>query len=141
QGEGDSFVAAFARASEAVTCALDIGEALATEGWPFKVRMGLHTGEVQRRDERNYVGTAINRCARLRETAHGGQIVVSQTTRDLVVDALPSPLALEDLGVHRLRDLSRPEHVYQLVGPELGREFPPLRSLDAVANNLPIQLT
>jgi len=126
QGEGDSFVAAFARARDAVGCALALQVALA-EG-PLKVRLGVHSGDVVRRDEGNYVGPAIIRTARLRNLAHGAQTVVSETTRDLVLDALPDGASLRDLGVHRLKDLSRPERVFQLCHPDLEDAFPPLRA-------------
>jgi predicted ATPase/DNA-binding CsgD family transcriptional regulator len=138
QGEGDSFVVAFARASDAVACALDLqGAPLA----PIRIRIGVHTGEVQLRDEGNYVGPAPNRTARLRELAHGGQTVLSGATHDLVVDRLPDGAWLSDLGSHRLRDLARSERVMQLCHPELPVDFPPLRTLDAFVHNLPVQLT
>ena len=136
---GDSFVAAFARARDAVACGLAIQQALAGE--PVAVRMGVHTGDVQRRDEGNYTGRAIDRAARIRTLAHGGQTVMSQTTRELVVDALPENAGLSDLGSHQLSDLSRPEHIYQLCHPDLPAVFPPLRSLDARGHNLPVQRT
>src|SRR5205823_1307515 len=115
QGEGDSFVAAFSRASDAVRGALEIQQQLADAA--LRLRIGVHTGEVQLRDEGNYVGPAINRAARLRDAAHGGQIVLSQVVHDLVVDRLPDDVTLKDLGSHRLRDLGRPEHVYQVMHP------------------------
>src|SRR5271167_4072407 len=87
QGEGDSFVAAFARASDAVACALDLQRAPLA---PIKLRVGLHTGEIQLRDEGNYAGPTINRTARLRDLGHGGQTVLSATTEALVVDRLPA---------------------------------------------------
>jgi predicted ATPase/class 3 adenylate cyclase/DNA-binding CsgD family transcriptional regulator len=141
QGEGDSFVAAFAMATDAVECALDLQRALSGGDWPFRVRMALHTGEVQQRDEGNYIGTTINRCARLRAIAHGGQTVLSRSVRDLVAERLPDRASLDDAGVHRLRDLSSPEHVYVLRHPDVASNDSPLRSLDAVANNLPVELT
>ncbi|MCA1703183.1 MAG: hypothetical protein LC808_07885 [Actinobacteria bacterium] len=145
QGEGDSVVAAFTRASDALAAALDTQRAFYSERWPegtsVRVRIALHTAEAQLRDERNYFGQAVNRCARLRAVAHGGQVVVSRTTRDLVLDRLPDGVELADLGVHRLRDLGRPEHVFGLLHPELPVEFPPLRSLDTLYNNLPGELT
>ena len=88
-----------------------------------------------------YAGAALNRCARLRGLAHGRQVLVSSTTRDLVVDNLPPDLDLSDFGLHRLRDLSRPERVWQLDGPGLVNEHPRLRSLEVVPNNLPVQLS
>ena len=138
QGEGDSAVAAFSRASDAVACALAI-QRDPEVGLP--VRIGLHTGEVQLRDEGNYIGLTINRCARIRDLGHGGQVLLSRTTHDLVVDRLPSDASVRDMGTHRLRDLARPELIFQLCHPELDAEFPPLRSLDATPNNLPVQLT
>ena len=139
QGEGDSFVAAFGRASNAVACALALqGAPLA----PIRLRIGVHTGEVRLRGEGNYIGPAINRAARLRDLAHGGQTVLSGTTEDLVVDALPEGAWLTDLGSHRLRDLPRPERVAQLCHADLRNEFPPLRTPEPVAaHNLPPQFT
>jgi predicted ATPase/class 3 adenylate cyclase/DNA-binding CsgD family transcriptional regulator len=139
QGEGDSFVVAFARASDAVACALELQRAPLA---PIRLRIGMHTGEVQLRDAGNYIGPTINRAARLRDLAHGGQTVLSGTTRDLVVDRLPADAWLTDLGRHRLRDLPGPERVVQLCHPDLQIEFPPLRTAKAVAApNLPVQLT
>lgn len=100
QGEGDSFVIAFSRASDAVACALALQRAPLA---PLRLRIGVHTGEVQLRDENNYVGPAINRTARLRELAHGGQTVLSGTTGDLVADTLADGAWLNDLGIHALR--------------------------------------
>ncbi len=109
---------------------------------PLRLRIGVHTGEVQLRDENNYVGPAINRTARLRELAHGGQTVLSGTTSDLVADTLPDDAWLTELGTHGLRDLPRPERVVQLCHPDLCNEFPPLRMRGAVvAQHLPVQLT
>jgi predicted ATPase/class 3 adenylate cyclase/DNA-binding CsgD family transcriptional regulator len=139
QGEGDSFVIAFSRASNAVACALALQRAPLA---PLRLRVGVHTGEVQLRDENNYVGPAINRTARLRELAHGGQTVLSGTTGDLVADTLPDGAWLADLGTHPLRDLPRPERVVQLCHPDLCNEFPPLRMREAVVSqHLPAQLT
>lgn len=139
QGEGDSFVVAFSRASDAVACALALQRAPLA---PLRLRIGVHTGEVQLRDENNYVGPAINRTARLRELAHGGQTVLSGTTGDLVADSLADDVWLTDLGTHALRDLPRPERVLQLCHPDLCNEFPPLRKRDTVvAQRLPAQLT
>src|SRR5205823_591114 len=99
-----------------------------------------HTGETELRD-RDYYGPAVNRCARLRAIGHGGQTLLSQTTADVVRDELPGELQLRDLGAHRLKDLQRPEQVFQLLHPSLPSDFPPLRSLDVLPNNLPLQLT
>jgi predicted ATPase/class 3 adenylate cyclase/DNA-binding CsgD family transcriptional regulator len=139
QGEGDSFVAAFARASDAVACALELQRAPFA---PIRLRIGLHTGQVQLRDEANYAGPTINRAARLRDLAHGGQTVLSGATEQLVVDWLPADAWLTDLGIHQLRDLPRPERVMQLCHPDIRNEFPPLRTSRSVdAHNLPAQLT
>src|SRR5581483_9500825 len=139
QGEGDSFVIAFGRASDAAACALDLQR---TALDPIRLRIGLHTGEVQLRDEANYIGPTINRCGRLRDLAHGGQTVLSSTTSDLVCDRLPEGAWLVDLGAHRVRDLPRPERVTQLCHPDIDNEFPPLRTSNVVrAHNLPAQLT
>ena len=139
QGEGDSFVAAFARASDAVACALDLQRAPPA---PIRLRIGVHTGEVQLRGEGNYAGPTINRSARLRDLAHGGQTVLSGATQDMVADLLPTNAWLMDLGTHQLRDLPRPERVVQLCHPGLPNEFPPLRTpKDSAATNLPVQLT
>src|ERR1700733_8945388 len=145
QGEGDSIVAAFSRASDALAAALDAQRALAAQAWPgeldLRVRIALHTAEAQLRDEGNYFGIALSRCPRLRAIAHGGQTLLSRAVHDLVVDHLPEGAALVDLGIHRLRDLGRPEHVFALSHPELCDSLEPLRSLDVVPNNLPNQLT
>ena len=142
QGEGDSFVAAFARASDAVACALELQLAPLA---PIRLRIGVHTGEIQLRDEGNYAGPTINRTARLRDLGHGGQTVLSAVTEALVGDRLPEGAWLTDLGTHPLRDLPRPERVMQLCHPDLRNEFPPLRvactSNTGVSHNFPVQLT
>jgi predicted ATPase/DNA-binding CsgD family transcriptional regulator len=139
QGEGDSFVAAFARASDAVAAAVELQRAPLA---PIRLRIGVHTGEVQLRDEGNYAGPTINRTARLRDLAHGGQTVLSGATEDMVVDRLPDGAWLTDLGTHPLRDLPRPERVVQLCHPDLVNEFAPLRvSGTVVSTRLPVQLT
>jgi predicted ATPase/class 3 adenylate cyclase len=139
QGEGDSFVVAFARASDAVACALALQRAPLA---PIRLRIGVHTGEIQLRDEGNYIGPTINRTARLRDLAHGGQTVLSGTTHDLVLDRLPDDAWLTELGTHPLRDLPRPERVVQLCHPDLRNEYPPLRTAKTVVeHNLPPQLT
>lgn len=139
QGEGDSFVAAFVHASDAAACALELQRTVAE---PIQLRIGLHTGEVQLRDEANYVGLTINRTARLRDLAHGGQIVLSATTADLVIDKLPPEAWLVDLGSHQLRDLPRSERVMQLCHRDLREGFPPLRAQKtAVSFKFPVHLT
>jgi predicted ATPase/class 3 adenylate cyclase/DNA-binding CsgD family transcriptional regulator len=139
QGEGDSFVAAFARASDAVACALELQRAPLA---PIRLRIGIHTGEIQLRDEGNYAGPTINRTARVRDLGHGGQTLLSGATEALVLDGLPDDVWLSDLGTHSLRDLPRPERVMQLCHPDLANEFPSLRvSKAVVSQHLPTQLT
>lgn len=139
QGEGDSFVTAFARASDAVECALELQRAPLG---PIRLRIGVHTGEVQLRDDANYAGPTINRTARLRDLAHGGQTVLSGATEPLVMDRLPDGVWLADLGSYPLRDLPRPERVMQMCHADLRNDFPPLRVRQvAVSHNLPAQLT
>jgi predicted ATPase/class 3 adenylate cyclase/DNA-binding CsgD family transcriptional regulator len=145
QGGGDSVVAAFTSARDAVAAALDAQRAVLAEDWPagaaLRVRMALHTGDAQLRDEGNYFGAAVIRCARLRAVAHGGQVLLSGATAALVADHLPDGAELVDLGVHRLRDLGRAERVFALGHPDLPGGVPPSRSLDQLPNNLPLQLT
>jgi predicted ATPase/class 3 adenylate cyclase/DNA-binding CsgD family transcriptional regulator len=145
QGEGDSVVAAFARPSDAVLAARDAQLALVAEAWPtaepLRVRMAVHAGEARVVDDGNYAGQAIIRTARLRDVAHGGQVLVSAPARDLTIDHLGDAVTFLDLGEHRLRDLARPERVYQLQGTDLPAEFEPLASLDARPHNLPVQLS
>jgi class 3 adenylate cyclase len=116
RGEGDSLVVAFTRASNAVACALELQRAQLA---PIRLRIGVHTGEVQLRDEGNYVGTTVNRAARLRDLGYGGQTVLSGITEDLVLDRLPADAWLTDLGSHQLRDFPRLERVMQLCHPDL----------------------
>ena len=127
--EGDSVLAVFRTAMDAVAGALDVQRALGLEAWPagaeIRVRMAVHTGEAEL-VSRHYVGAVLYRCARLMTTAHGGQLVISGTTKDLVIDCLPPDAGLRDLGQYRLRDLTRPERVFQVLHPELRSEFPPL---------------
>ncbi len=145
QGEGDSVVGVFTQPSHAVAAALHAQRAFGEEPWPpghvLRIRIALHTGEAQLRGNDYYVGRTVIRCARLRSAAHGGQTVLSGATRDLVAQSLPGQAQLRDLGLHHLKDLGAPERVWQLRHPELVDEFPPLRSLNAFANNLPTQLT
>jgi predicted ATPase len=144
KGEGDSAFAVFARASDAMLAAVEIQHALADESWPagvvVRVRTAVHTGEAELR-EGDYFGGVVNRCARLRAIAHGGQTLVSEVTAGITRGHLPAGASLEDRGSHRLRDLAYPVRVYELVHPKLPRDHPPLRSVDAFPNNLPIQLT
>jgi class 3 adenylate cyclase len=139
QGEGDSFVAAFARAGDAVACALDLQRA---DLESITLRIGVHTGDVHLRDEGNYAGSTINKAARLRDLAHGGQIVLSGVTEELVEDRLPQDAWLVDLGKQPLRDIPRPVRVAQLCHPDLRNAFPPLRTVNAVSTHgIPVQLT
>jgi predicted ATPase/class 3 adenylate cyclase len=141
---GDAVYAAFARPTDAVAAALAGQVALHREAWgavgELRVRMGLHTGEVERQGA-HYFGAPLYRGARLTATAHGGQVVLSEATAALVREALPPGAGLRDLGAHRLKDLQQPERVAQLTHPALPAAFPPLRSLDARPHNLPLQLT
>ncbi len=144
RGEGDSFFAVFASAIEAINAAAKVQRRLFDEQWPddcpVKVRMALHTGEAEYQDGEYHGHAAINRCARLRAAAHGGQVLLTRATRDLVTANLGG-LELRDLGEHRLRDLREPAQVYQLVVPSLPSEFPPILTLAGRSNNLPIQTT
>src|SRR5207247_8920559 len=112
QGEGDSVFAVFARPPDAVSAAAALQQALLAAPWPaeapLRVRVALHTGAAEQR-EGDYYGPAVNRCARLRAVAHGGQVLLSRTTGDLVRDLLPPGASLRDLGSHRLTDLQQPE--------------------------------
>jgi predicted ATPase/class 3 adenylate cyclase len=140
---GDGVHAAFADAACAVEAAVAAQRGLAAEAWgetgPLRVRVGIHTGPAEARAG-DYYGSAVNRAARLMSVAHGGQVVVSLTTEEILRDASQG-FELIDLGEHRLRDLSLPERIFQLAGPELQREFPALRSVEAYRGNLPVQLT
>jgi predicted ATPase/class 3 adenylate cyclase/DNA-binding CsgD family transcriptional regulator len=136
---GDSFMAAFAHATDAVACAVELQRAPLA---PIRLRIGVHTGDVQLGDADDYVGATPERAALLRDLAHGGQILVSGTTRELVVDQLPPDAWLTELGTHQLGDLPRPERVAQLCHSDLDVEFPPLRTTGSVVpNGLPVQLT
>ena len=142
--QGDVFFVAFARATDAVSAAAAAQRVLATQVWQdgvtVQVRMGLHTGEPLMASE-GYVGLDVHRAARIMSAGHGGQVLLSHTTRDLVEHHLTEGTSLRDLGAHRLKDLEHPSHLYQLVIPDLPAEFPPLKTLDTHPNNLPIQLT
>lgn len=144
RGEGDSRFCVFARASDGVAAALSMQRALAAEGWqierPVKVRIGIHTGEADLRAG-DYYGTAVNRCARIRGVAHGGQTLVSRATEELSRDALARGITLRDLGAHRLRDVAELERLFQLCHPDLADDFGPLLSLDERRNNLPSELS
>ncbi|HEX6140928.1 MAG TPA: AAA family ATPase [Candidatus Limnocylindria bacterium] len=142
--EGDAISAVFATAPRAVQAAVDAQRALASEPWPdgvaILVRCGLHTGEGRLQGD-NYVGIDLHRVARITNAGHGGQVLLSATTRMLAESALPAGVTIRELGEYRLKDLSRPEQLSMLVIEGLPDSFPALRTLDAVPNNLPTQLT
>ena len=142
--QGDSFFVAFARATDAVSAAVAAQRALASSVWSegvtVRVRMGLHTGEPQFSSE-GYVGLDVHRAARIMSAGHGGQVLLSATTQELVKHDLPEGVSLRDLGAFRLKDLQHPSHIFQLMMADLPVEFPPLKTLDSYPNNLPIQPT
>ncbi len=144
KGEGDALFAVFGRPSDAASAAAAAQRALSAESWPatleIKVRIGIHLGPVQVRDG-DYFGTTVNRCARLKAIAHGGQVLLSEAAAVLVQGESPAGITLRSLGEHRLKDLTQPEHIFQLVAPDIPVEFPPVRSLSVLSNNLPIQTT
>jgi predicted ATPase/class 3 adenylate cyclase len=141
---GDGICAVFKNASNAVSAALTAQTALQAEQWEeigvLKVRMAIHTGEVEKQGN-DFSGSSLNRIARILGITHGGQILISQAARLLVRDGLPPGVELLDLGEVRLRDLSQPEHLFQLVHPDLPASFPPPASLNHRPNNLPMQVT
>jgi predicted ATPase/class 3 adenylate cyclase len=141
--EGDSFFVAFPDARQAVAAAADATRNLAGADWPeaapVRVRMGIHTGE-GRLVEGDYVGMDVHRAARIAAAGHGGQVLLSQSTRILADREMPPGVALRDMGEHGLKDLPAPEHLYQLDIDGLATDFPPLRSLARVVTNLPAQL-
>ena len=142
--EGDSFFVVFASATDAAQAVVSAQQALAAHAWtgqkPVRVRMGLHTGEARRVGD-DYVGLDVHRAARIAASGHGGQVVISDSVYALVEKTLPSGVSIRDLGEHRLKDLPRPEHLYQLDIDGLPTEFPRLKTLDVRKNNLPLQLT
>ena len=144
QGEGDAVFAAFASAQAAVAAVSQLQRSLHDEEWPtsrpLRVRAGVHVGEVRVRDG-NLFGDPVNRCARIRAAGSGGQTLLSSAVYELVRDRLPRGVGTVDLGEHRLKDLVRPERIYQLDVFGLPHEFPPLASLDRASHNLPAQLT
>jgi predicted ATPase/class 3 adenylate cyclase len=141
RGEGDSVFAVFERASDAVAAACELQRALGKQRWPaevpLRVRVAIHTGEAGA----DYRGPHVNRAARIRAIAHGGQVLISSVTGEIVRGSLPAGASLVDLGQHRLPDISEPEHVFQLAHPDLEKDFPPLKSLSNFRQNLPVQLT
>src|SRR5215472_4243364 len=137
--QGDAFFVAFERAIDAVAAAAAVQRALESHVWPtatpLRVRMGIHTGEPQRTPE-GYVGLDVHLAARIMSAGYGGQVVLSQTTRDLVGEALPEGVHLLDLGVHRLKDIPPSIQLFQLVIAGLPAAFPPLGTLDRSPHNL-----
>ena len=144
RGEGDSLFLVFDSAVDAAHAALAMQNALRAEAWPpetpIRVRMALHTGEASQRDG-DYYGGAVNRCARIRTVGHGGQILLSEVTANLARGLLAHGAGLRDMGLHHLKDLQRPEHLFELRHADWPEEFSPLRSLAAFKHNLPLQLT
>jgi predicted ATPase/class 3 adenylate cyclase len=142
--EGDAFFVVFPSPSQAVGAAVEAQRALARYPWPdegeVRVRIGLHTGEAVFGAD-NYVGVEVHRAARIAATGHGGQIVASAATQALVEPSAPEGVSFRDLGEHRLKDIPRPEHLYQVTAEGLASTFPQLRSMDVRPNNLPVQLT
>ena len=142
--QGDAFLIAFANAQDAVSTAAAAQQAIGAHPWPeevpIRVRMGLHTGEPTVAGT-GYVGLDVHRAARIMAVGYGGQILLSQATRALIEHGLPEGLKVRDLGEHRLKDLTRPEHIFQIIIPDLPADFPPLKTLDIISNNLPVQLT
>jgi len=142
--EGDSVLAAFRTAGAAAACAISIQKTFAAEPWPdglvMNVRIALHTGEAQLR-EGHYFGPALNRCARLLAACHPRQILLTKATQAMLADEVPPGSALQDLGLHRLKDLVRPEQVFQLNDLARPIDFPPIRSLPRQLTNLPLELT
>jgi predicted ATPase/class 3 adenylate cyclase len=142
--EGDSFFVAFSSAPAAVAAAVRGQRVLAAEPWPpdaeVRVRMGMHTGEATL-SAKTYAGLHVHRASRVASVAHGGQVLISDATRTLVEHDLPGGVELRDLGEHRLKDLERPERLWQLVISGLRNDFPLISSLDATPNNLPTRLT
>lgn len=141
---GDAFQIAFDTAVNALHAAVAAQRALQEENWgtygPLRVRMALHTGVTEERED-DYVGPILNRLGRLLSVSHGGQILLTQATYELAYDLLPPEINLIDKGVHRLKDLIRPEHIYEVTTADLPANFPPLQTLDAFPHNLPLQLT
>ena len=142
---GDAFCAAFPTALSAISAAVTAQQDLHQEPWdlpfPIRARMGIHTGEAERTSNDNYAsGPSLNRVARILSAAHGGQVLLSLATKDLVKDSLPANTELRDMGEHYLRNLIHPEHLFQLNITGLPSEFPPLNTLTR-HHNLPVQLT
>ena len=145
RGEGDSFFAVFPSAVAAVEAAGACQLRLGSEAWPagavLRVRMGLHTGEAHVRGSDHVDHAPINRCARVKAAGHGGQVLVTKTTRDLVGGRLGGGFGLKRLGEFRLRDLAEPELIYQLTHADLPADFPPIRTIAERTGNLPLPVS
>ena len=141
---GDAFCAVFFSAPDAVAAAVDAQRGLLAESWeidaPIKVRMAIHSGTAERRGD-DWFGPPLNRVARMLDAGHGGQILLSQAVEGLVADRFPEGAALRDLGARTLKDLARPERIFQLAAEDLPGDFPPLLTLDARPHNLPVSPT
>jgi predicted ATPase/class 3 adenylate cyclase len=139
---GDGVMAVFPDASDGVRASLEAQQALRSEVWgetgPLRVRMGIHVGDAQSRGG-DFYGPSVNRAARIMAAGHGGQVLLSSLAAELAEGRLPREARLRDLGEHRLKDFSQPEHVFQLVAPTLPGDFPPLSTLSHRPNNLPMQ--
>jgi class 3 adenylate cyclase len=142
--EGDSFFCVFESAVDGCKAAAHAQREFYRREWPggrpVRVRIGMHTGEAPLVGE-EYIGLDVHHAARVAASAHGGQVVISEATRALVAESLPPGVSIRDLGMHRLKDLARPERLFQLVIEGAPDQFPPLRTLDSTLNNLPTQLT
>lgn len=144
RASGDTYAAVFARPEDALAAALAAQRALLAEDFAavdgLRVGMALHTGAADLHDD-DYIGPTVNRVARLLAIGHGSQVLVSGTAADMLAGLMLEPVELRDLGQHRLKDLTVPERVYQVVTPDLLADFPPLRAIDVLPNNLPLQAT
>lgn len=142
--QGDAFFVAFARATDAVSAAVTAQRSISHFAWPkdveVRVRMGLHTGEPERSSE-GYLGLDVHFAARLMSAAHGGQVILSQTTQELVAHNLPEGVSLRDVGSYHLKDFHGPKRLFQVIAAGLPADFPPLKTLDVRLNNLSVQLT
>jgi len=147
---GDAFCAAFPTASSAISAALIAQRVLYQEQWdtpfPIRVRMGIHTGAAEQTSNDSLTGGyasnhTLNRVSRILSAGHGGQVLLSLTTKELVIDLLPEDTELRDMGEHHLKNVIRPEHLFQLIIADLPSDFPPLNTFDSTRHNLPLQLT
>ena len=141
---GDGLMATFVSVSSCLASCIDAQRTLGGTPWetdePLRVRMGINVGEAEERAG-DFYGTAVNRAARIMAAGHGGQVLVSALAAQLARDGLPAGASLLDLGAHRLKDLTEPEHLFQLAHDDLATDFPPLATLDSRPNNLPVQVS